>query len=86
MPISLRSMATFTPVPAEQPLDMMLKLIGDDFDANLVNKICEQALTDRVRSPQDRQRLPLRARLGIQNSKVLTIIEMMEANLQSRRH
>ncbi|HCH73110.1 MAG TPA: AraC family transcriptional regulator, partial [Ochrobactrum sp.] len=36
-------------------LDMMLKLIGDDFDANLVNKICEQALTDRVRSPQDRQ-------------------------------
>lgn len=60
---------------------MMLKLIGDDFDANLVNKICEQALTDRVRSPQDRQRLPLRARLGIQNSKVLTIIEMMEANL-----
>ncbi|EFG38240.1 ARAC family Transcriptional regulator [Brucella sp. NVSL 07-0026] len=42
-------------------LDMMLKLIGDDFDANLVNKICEQALTDRVRSPQDRQRLPLRA-------------------------
>ncbi len=65
---------------------MMLKLIGDDFDANLVNKICEQALTDRVRSPQDRQRLPLRARLGIQNSKVLTIIEMMEANLQSRRH
>ncbi len=62
-------------------LDMMLKLIGDDFDANLVNKICEQALTDRVRSPQDRQRLPLRARLGIQNSKVLTIIEMMEANL-----
>ncbi|CUW44790.1 AraC family transcriptional regulator [Brucella vulpis] len=66
-------------------LDMMLKLIGDNFDANLVNKICEQALTDRVRSPQDRQRLPLRARLGIQNSKVLTIIEMMEANLSSRR-
>ena len=58
---------------------MMLKLIGDYFDANLVNKICEQALTDRVRSPQDRQRLPLRARLGIQNSRVLTIIEMMEA-------
>lgn len=62
-------------------LDMMLKLIGDDFDDNLVNRICEQALTDRVRNPHDRQRLPLRARLGIQNSKILTIIEMMEANL-----
>jgi transcriptional regulator GlxA family with amidase domain len=62
-------------------LDMMLKLIGDDFDDGLVNRVCEQVLTDRVRSPTDRQRLPLRARLGVQNSKVLTIIELMEANL-----
>ena len=62
-------------------LDMMLKLIGDDFDDNLVNRVCEQVLTDRVRSPTDRQRLPLRARLGVQNSKVLTIIELMEASL-----
>ncbi len=62
-------------------LDMMLKLIGEDFDDNLVNRVCEQFLTDRVRSPTDRQRLPLRARLGVQNSKVLTIIELMEANL-----
>lgn len=62
-------------------LDMMLKLIGEDFDESLVNRICEQVLTDRVRSPTDRQRLPLRARLGVQNSKVLSIIELMEANL-----
>jgi transcriptional regulator GlxA family with amidase domain len=62
-------------------LDMMLKLIGDDFDESLVNRVCEQVLTDRVRSPTDRQRLPLRARLGVQNSKVLTIIEQMEGNL-----
>jgi len=62
-------------------LDMMLKLIGDDFDDGLVNRVCEQVLTDRVRSPTDRQRLPLRARLGVQNSKILTIIELMEANL-----
>ncbi len=62
-------------------LDMMLKLIGDDFDENLVNRVCEQVLTDRVRNPTDRQRLPLRARLGVQNAKVLSIIELMEANL-----
>lgn len=62
-------------------LDMMLNLIGEDHDDNLVNSICEQVLTDRVRNPSDRQRLPLRARLGVQNSKVLTIIELMEANL-----
>ena len=62
-------------------LDMMLKLIGDDFGDGVVNRVCEQLLTDRVRSPGDRQRLPLRARLGVQNPKVLTIIELMEANL-----
>ena len=62
-------------------LDMILKLIGEDFDDNLVNRVCEQALTDRVRAPTDRQRLPLRARLGVQNAKVLSIIELMEANL-----
>ncbi|MEX0346758.1 MAG: GlxA family transcriptional regulator [Rhizobiaceae bacterium] len=62
-------------------LDMMLKLIGDDFGDDLVNRVCEQVLTDRVRSPGDRQRLPLRARLGVQNSKVVSIIELMEANI-----
>ncbi len=62
-------------------LDMMLKLIGDDFDETIVNRVCEQMLTDRVRSPTDRQRQALRARLGVQNAKVLSIIELMEANL-----
>ena len=62
-------------------LDMMLNLIDQDFGENLVNRVCEQALTDRVRGPHDRQRLPLRARLGVQNAKVLSIIELMEKNL-----
>ena len=62
-------------------LDMMLSLIAEDHDENLINAICEQALTDRVRGPHDRQRLPLRARLGVQNVRILSIIEMMEANL-----
>ncbi|MDD9909306.1 MAG: GlxA family transcriptional regulator [Ahrensia sp.] len=62
-------------------LDMMLSLIAEDHDDNLINAICEQALTDRVRGPHDRQRLPLRARLGVQNARILSIIEMMEANL-----
>ncbi len=62
-------------------LDMMLSLIGEDHDEELVNRVCEQALTDRVRSPHDRQRLPLRARLGVQNARVLSIIEFMEANI-----
>ena len=62
-------------------MDMMLQLIRGDFGDGVVNRICEQVLTDRVRAPTDRQRLPLRARLGVQNNKVLTIIERMEAQL-----
>jgi len=62
-------------------LDMMLSIIDTDLGDTVVTRVCEQALTDRVRSPHDRQRLPLRARLGIHNSKVLTIIELMEANI-----
>ncbi|MBO6815663.1 MAG: GlxA family transcriptional regulator [Rhizobiaceae bacterium] len=62
-------------------LDMMLSMIERDHGEELVNRVCEQALTDRVRNPNDRQRLPLRARLGIQNAKVLSIIEFMEANI-----
>jgi transcriptional regulator GlxA family with amidase domain len=71
----------FTCAGGTASLDMMLKIIADDFGDNVVNRVCEQVLTDRIRSPSDRQRLPLRARLGVQNSKVLTIIELMEANL-----
>jgi transcriptional regulator GlxA family with amidase domain len=62
-------------------LDMMLALIGDDCGEEIVNRVCEQALMDRVRASGDRQRLPLRARLGVQHAKVLAIIEIMEANL-----
>jgi transcriptional regulator GlxA family with amidase domain len=63
------------------PLDMMISLFAERHDDTLVNAVCEQALTDRVRNPHDRQRLPLRARLGVQNSKVLSVIEVMEANI-----
>lgn len=71
----------FTCAGGTAALDMMLALIGEDHSDDLVNRVCEQALTDRVRASHDRQRLPLRARLGVQHSKVLAIIEIMEANL-----
>ena len=71
----------FTCAGGTASLDMMLALIGEDCGEEIVNRICEQALMDRVRSSGDRQRLPLRARLGVQHAKVLAIIEIMETNL-----
>lgn len=72
---------TWTCAGGTAALDMMLSMIESDLGEELVNRVCEQALTDRVRNPNDRQRLPLRARLGVQNAKVLSIIEYMEANI-----
>ena len=72
---------TWTCAGGTAALDMMLSMIESDLGEDLVNRVCEQALTDRVRNPNDRQRLPLRARLGVQNAKVLSIIEYMEANI-----
>ncbi|MEO2039455.1 MAG: helix-turn-helix domain-containing protein, partial [Martelella sp.] len=71
----------YTSAGGTASLDMILHLIGREFGEGLVNAICEQALTDRVRLSSERQRLPLSARLGVQNGKVLQIIELMEANL-----
>lgn len=62
-------------------LDMMLYVIAQTHGPQLATKVSEQCLLDRMRSPHDRQRLPLRARLGVHNPKLIRAIEMMEANL-----
>ena len=62
-------------------LDMMLHLIGQRHGAKLATAVSEQCLVDRIRSAHDRQRLPLRARLGIHNPTLINAIEMMEANI-----
>lgn len=62
-------------------LDMMLYIIAQQHGNELATKVSEQCLVDRMRNPHDRQRLPLRARLGVHNPKLIAAIELMEANL-----
>lgn len=62
-------------------LDMMLHLIESHFGQTAVTQVCEMCMIDRIRSPRDRQRLPLQARLGLHHAKLLLIIELMEANV-----
>lgn len=62
-------------------LDMMLYLIGASLGENVVAKVCEQCLIDRTRRAEERQRLPIGARIGVQNPRLLSIIELMEANV-----
>ncbi len=71
----------FTCAGGTVALDMMLYFIGLRFGAEMTKKVCEVCLMDRVRPSHDRQRLPIGSRLGIQNPRLLTIIEIMEANI-----
>ena len=71
----------FTCAGGTASLDMMLHLIGLSLGEEVVTKVCEQCLIDRIRRPEDRQRLPIGARVGVQNPRLLSIIELMEANV-----
>jgi transcriptional regulator GlxA family with amidase domain len=62
-------------------LDMMLYFISLRFGQNTAEKICDICLQDRIRPAHDRQRLPIGSRMGIQNPRLLSIIEIMEANI-----
>ena len=71
----------FTSSGGTAALDLMLYLIAERHGTKLATAVSEQCLLDRMRSPHDRQRLPLRARLGIHNPTLIAAIEMMEANI-----
>lgn len=64
------------------PLDMMLTLIGRQQGLALAEAIAEEFLHERIREVGDRQRPPLRVRLGRTHPKLEEVATLMEANLQ----
>jgi len=63
-------------------LDMMLKLIRDRHGSDLVTHISEQFMCERVRSSEDRQRVPLHLALGSNQPKLTEAVILMEANIE----
>lgn len=62
-------------------MDMMLQLLRERFlSAEEVALACELLLCDRVRDSRDRQRVPLRHRLGPRQNKLSEAVAIMEAN------
>ncbi len=59
------------------PLDMMLHLIGHQHGPQLARGISEALIRDR----HDRQRIPLRLRLGTSQPTLIEAVSLMEANL-----
>jgi transcriptional regulator GlxA family with amidase domain len=63
-------------------LDLMLHRIAVAHGEELATKVSEQCIVDRIRGPHDRQRLPLRVRLGVHHPKLIRAVEVMEANIE----
>jgi transcriptional regulator GlxA family with amidase domain len=63
-------------------LDLMLHLIAQEHGQELATKVSEQCLVDRIRHSHDHQRIPYRVRLGIHHPRLISAIEMMEANVE----
>lgn len=63
-------------------LDMMLKVISDVHGPKLAAHISEQFMCERIRSTEDRQRVPLHLHLGANQPKLTEAVILMEANLE----
>lgn len=63
-------------------MDMMLFLIGRQHSLELSAAISEQFVYERIRSAQEPQRVPLRARIGASQPKLIEAVTLMEANIE----
>ena len=64
------------------PLDMMLQLISRQHGHDLASAISEEFTCERIRGRHDRQRIPLRLRLGTSQPKLVEAVSLMEANIE----
>jgi len=59
-------------------IDMMLAVIRQDHGEELVAKVTDQLIHHRTREASERQRMELRARLGVAHPKLCKIVQLME--------
>lgn len=64
------------------PLDLMLHIIREHLGRDIVPLISEQFILDRIRNDQDRQHIPLQARVGLFHENLIEAAALMEANIE----
>lgn len=62
--------------------DLMLHRIRARYGDKLATLVSEQCILDRIRSPSDPQRQPVRQRLKVQHPKLALAVEIMEARIE----
>ncbi len=63
-------------------MDMMLFLIGREHGMDLAATISEQFVYERMRSSEEQQRIPLKARIGSSQPKLIEAVTLMEMNIE----
>ena len=63
-------------------IDLMLSIVAREHGSGLSSTIADMLVCDRIRSRHDRQRIPLRSRLGATQPKLLEAVTLMEANIE----
>ena len=63
-------------------LDLMLHIISGNYGTSLAKNISDQLIHERIRLPNDFQRMDLRSRLGVSHPKLLNAVSIMEENLE----
>jgi transcriptional regulator GlxA family with amidase domain len=64
------------------PMDMMLHLVRRHHGSDLATAVSEQFICERIRDNHDRQRIPLRHRIGTSQPKLMEAVSLMEANIE----
>ncbi len=64
------------------PVDMMLHFIRKQCGVEVSSGVADQFIYERIRVSTDEQRVPLRHIVGTQSEKLVTTVELMEANIR----
>lgn len=64
------------------PLHLMLAIVRGDLGATVASDISTLLILERMREQSDQQRVPLQARVGQFNARLLEVAALMEANVE----
>ncbi|MDR3375833.1 MAG: GlxA family transcriptional regulator [Ancalomicrobiaceae bacterium] len=72
----------FTCAGGTAAVDMMLALVATKKGANIAALVTDEMIHHRMRDSHERQRMELRARLGVSHPKLLSVIAEMDKRLE----
>jgi transcriptional regulator GlxA family with amidase domain len=64
------------------PIDMMLQMISKEYGKELTTAISDMFTHEHIRDECDQQRIPLQHIVGVAQSKLQSVVALMEANIE----